>query len=84
MTRLRSDSCGNILRLYRNRQGWYEYQENMMRGFVRLVAESNGVQLATISPPKGKGPMTPPMVRTKGTIGKDIFDDWYRKQKKWL
>jgi hypothetical protein len=28
-----------------NRTGWYQFSENMLRGYVRLLAETNGVQL---------------------------------------
>lgn len=41
---LKSPSCGRILTS--PRQKWTEFQENMIRGYVRLRAEDQGVELA--------------------------------------
>lgn len=43
--RLKSKSYGEILVQVENRQGWYTYKEKMLRGFVRMQAEANGIQL---------------------------------------
>lgn len=43
--KLRDESHGSILRPIANRQGWYEYKEKMIRGYVRMQAEVNGVPL---------------------------------------
>lgn len=43
MNNLKKASHGAILR--GTRQGWYEFNEPMMRGYVRLKAEQAGVQL---------------------------------------
>ncbi len=42
---LKGEKFGAILQSLQNRTGWYEFRENMVRGFVRLVAEQNGVAL---------------------------------------
>ena len=47
ITALKSTTCGPILVPYR--RGWYQFKENMMRGYVRLRAEEQGVELATES-----------------------------------
>lgn len=39
------DSHGCIL--VRKRNSWYAFKENVLRGYVRLVAERNGIQLGT-------------------------------------
>jgi hypothetical protein len=44
--KLREVSHGSILRPIANRQGWYEYKEKMIRGYVRMQAEANGVALS--------------------------------------
>lgn len=39
-------SHGSVLKkMSGNRTGWYQFSENMLRGYVRLLAETNGVQL---------------------------------------
>lgn len=39
-------SHGSVLKkMSDNRTGWYQFSENMLRGYVRLLAETNGVQL---------------------------------------
>jgi uncharacterized protein len=43
MNSLRTDRHGSILRT--TGAGWYEFRENRLRGYVRLVAEREGVQL---------------------------------------
>lgn len=43
--KLRDVSHGSILRPIANRQGWYEYKEKMIRGYVRMQAGANGVEL---------------------------------------
>jgi hypothetical protein len=42
---LKSESHGSIVRNLADRAGWYEFRENMVRGFVRLVAEQHGIEL---------------------------------------
>jgi len=42
---LKGGKYGEILQSLQNRTGWYEFRENMVRGFVRLVAEQNGIEL---------------------------------------
>ncbi|MEP7310152.1 MAG: hypothetical protein ABJA98_31985, partial [Acidobacteriota bacterium] len=41
---LRSASCGGILAS--SRRGWYQFRENIVRGYVRLRAEEQGLELA--------------------------------------
>lgn len=43
LAKLKTDAHGEILRW--RRSGWYEFQENMMRGFVRIRAREAGVEL---------------------------------------
>jgi hypothetical protein len=43
MNSLRHERHGRILRT--TGAGWYEFRENRLRGYVRLVAERNKVQL---------------------------------------
>ena len=43
--KLRDISHGSILRQITGRNGWYEYKEKMIRGYVRMQAEANGVVL---------------------------------------
>ena len=45
LRKLRSPNYGSILRSIAGRQGWYEYSEKMLRGYVRMQAEANGVLL---------------------------------------
>ena len=45
---LTKPSHGCVLRkMSENRNGWYQFSENMLRGFVRLLAETHGIQLWT-------------------------------------
>jgi hypothetical protein len=39
-----------------NRQGWYEFSEAVVRGYVRLRAEAAGVQLGNEHPLDGRNP----------------------------
>lgn len=48
MNRLKSEAHGCILTA--NRQGWYEFTEKMIRGFVRLKAEQLKVRLSPDHP----------------------------------
>jgi archaellum biogenesis ATPase FlaH len=41
---LKSKACGQILSS--NRRGWYQFRESIMRGYVRLRAEAQGLELA--------------------------------------
>jgi uncharacterized protein len=42
---LKSKTCGSIL--IPHRRGWYQFKENIIRGYVRLRAEEQWVELAT-------------------------------------
>lgn len=42
---LKKNTHGGILKAVDDRKGWYQFSENMVRGFVRLVAEKHGIQL---------------------------------------
>ena len=44
LSSLKSPSCGRILTS--PRRNWTEFQENMIRGYVRLRAEDQGIELA--------------------------------------
>ena len=43
LRKLKSQPCGQIL--LSRRSGWYQFQESMVRGYVRLRAEEQGVEL---------------------------------------
>lgn len=44
--KLKSDAYGAILIPVKNRKGWYEFREKMLRGYVRMQAEANQVTLS--------------------------------------
>lgn len=44
--KLKSKKFGEILRQIEKRPGWYSYREKMLRGYVRMQAEANGVELS--------------------------------------
>ena len=52
MNTLKQDPHGCILKA--SRQGWYEFSENIVRGYVRLRAEHQGVQLDSDHPLGGR------------------------------
>lgn len=83
LRKLRSGACGNVLKLHNERQGWYEFSENILRGYIRLYAEAQGIQLANeIAPDRGV-PMPkfgPPRARR---ISWDRFARSQVPQKKW-
>ena len=43
--KLKGEPYGQILEQVKGRKGWYTYREKMLRGFVRMQAEANGIQL---------------------------------------
>jgi uncharacterized protein len=45
LSTLKTEPCGRILTS--ERRGWYQYREGMMRGYVRLRAEEQGIELET-------------------------------------
>jgi hypothetical protein len=51
---LKRPTHGSILKA--NRQGWYEFSEAVVRGYVRLRAEHRGLQLGNEHPLDGKTP----------------------------
>jgi len=55
MNTLKKPTHGSILKA--NRQGWYEFSEAVVRGYVRLRAEERGVQLGNEHPLDGKNPL---------------------------
>ena len=54
MNSLKRPNHASILKA--NRQGWYEFSEAVVRGYVRLRAEARGVQLGNDHPLDGKNP----------------------------
>jgi hypothetical protein len=44
--KLRATAFGEILSPLANRPGWYTYKEQMLRGYVRMQADANGVELS--------------------------------------
>jgi hypothetical protein len=51
---LKRDTHGSILE--GNRQGWYHFREAVMRGYVRLRAEAQGIELGADHPSEYRGP----------------------------
>lgn len=48
LSTLTKASHGCVLKkMTETRTGWYQFSENMLRGYVRLLAETNGIQLWT-------------------------------------
>jgi hypothetical protein len=54
MNALKRPNHASILKA--NRQGWYEFSEAVVRGYVRLRAEGHGVALGNEHPLDGKNP----------------------------
>jgi hypothetical protein len=54
MNSLKQANHGSILKA--NRQGWYEFREAVVRGYVRLRAEEHGVELGNDHPLDGRSP----------------------------
>lgn len=81
--KLKGAAFGSVLVQEDGRLGWYSYREKMLRGYVRMQAEANGVELTGERPtPKQSmhvgnarsgyhGPSIPQGVRT----GK-LFSEW--------
>lgn len=46
LRQLRSTAYGSILKSMEKRPGWFTYTEKMLRGYVRMQAEANGVELS--------------------------------------
>lgn len=44
--KLKDKSYGEMLKQVDNRPGWYTYSEKMLRGYVRMQAEANGIELS--------------------------------------
>ena len=71
--KLKGKGCGEILVPSRfNRRGWLSYRENVLRGYVRMQAESHGIQLIgeQLEAPKQK--MHAPASATRGYYGPSI------------
>lgn len=43
--KLKDKKYGAVLQQVEGRQGWYSYSEKMLRGFVRMQAQANGIEL---------------------------------------
>jgi hypothetical protein len=56
MNSLKKANHGSML--IANRQGWYEFKEAVVRGYVRLRAEHRGVELGNEHPLDGRNPAT--------------------------
>jgi uncharacterized protein len=56
MNALKKPAHACVLRA--NRQGWYEFTEAVVRGYVRLRAEARGVQLGNEHPLDAKSPLS--------------------------
>lgn len=69
--KLREPAFGAILVQIERRPGWYTYRERMLRGFVRMQAEANGVELVGERPAPRQKMHVPANVRT-GVLGPSI------------
>ncbi len=67
LAELKSVSCGRIL--VSKRRGWYQFNESMLRGYVRLRAEAEGVMLAAEYGDTPEHPITARPRRTKPIHG---------------
>ncbi len=56
MNSLKRPNHASILKA--NRQGWYEFTEAVVRGYVRLRAEARGIHLGSDHPLDGRNPTT--------------------------
>jgi hypothetical protein len=45
LRKLKTPSYGAVLQQEEGRPGWYSYREKMLRGFARMQAQANGVEL---------------------------------------
>lgn len=57
LRKLKTPAHGGILTPLSDRNGWYTYTEKMLRGYVRMQAEVNGVELT------GERPIAPQVMR---------------------
>jgi hypothetical protein len=72
------------------RRSWYEFSESMVRGYVRLRAEAEGVPLAVEHEPSpepkrvtvGKPPVRPISTFDRSTYGRDPARVLERKQER--
>ena len=46
LRKLKTATYGEVLKSLENRKGWYFYKEKMLRGYVRMQAEANGIGLS--------------------------------------
>jgi|GEM_PF-846808 len=61
---LRSKGFGEILQQVPNRSGWYVYKEKMLRGYVRMQAEANEIELLGETEAPSQRMYTPGNART--------------------
>lgn len=85
--KLKDPRFGSVLTPIKSRTGWYEYREKMLRGYVRMQAEANSVQLTGERVPPRQvmhvgntrtgvyGPSVPRGVNQNRRIGQDDDDD---------
>jgi hypothetical protein len=64
LRRLRTSGYGAILESVEKRAGWYVYKEKMLRGYVRMQAEVNNVELNGERPTQRQRMTVPSNVRT--------------------
>ena len=71
--KLKSPSCGAILVPSRfNKKGWIAYKESVLRGYVRMQAESHGIELVGDRAEAPKQLMHAPASATRGYFGPSI------------
>ena len=85
LNNLKSVRHGSILRS--DKRSWYEFGENMVRGYVRLRAEEQGVRLALEHEPSAEPPrltardkgLTPSKVFPRSRVGGDPYRNFGKK-----
>lgn len=71
--KLKGKACGEILVPSRfNRRGWVSYRENVLRGYVRMQAESHGIELVGEQADLPRQKMHAPASATRGYYGPSI------------
>jgi uncharacterized protein len=83
LRKLKSNIYGEVLDSIEGRYGWYEYREKMLRGYVRMQAQANGIELSgeraiprqvmhiTNSRTGSYGPSIPKGINQKKTIERE-------------
>jgi uncharacterized protein len=86
VAKLKSKACGSVLMTTKvnglPKKGWLSFKENLLRGFVRMQAESHGVELIglTEAPPD---PQSKTYYKTKGGYQSKVPDGVHMGRRRW-